>query len=98
MLQGESPKLGQDDLPILIRVIDLVEEGVEGFEDPPVPGHGLLEDSVLGVHGNLVYGRLFQVDAEGVGVEKVLGRVAAPANAVGIQGRGVRGHGKDSVL
>ncbi len=50
------------------------------------------------IHGNLVYGRLFQIDAQGVGVEKVLGRVAAPANAVGIQGRGVRGHGKDSVL
>jgi hypothetical protein len=98
MLQGEPPKLRKDDLPILVGMIELVEESVKGFEDPPVPGHGLLEDSVLGVYGNLVHGRLFQVDAEGIRIEEVLGRVATPAHPVRVQGGGIRGHGKDSVL
>jgi hypothetical protein len=98
MLQGEPPKLRKDDLPILVGMIELVEEGVEGFEDPPVPGYGLLEDFVLGVHRDLVRGRFFQVDAEGIRIKEVLGRVATPAHPVRVRGRGIGGHGKDSVL
>jgi hypothetical protein len=73
-------------------VIQLEEEGIDCLLNPPIPGHHLLQDVVLGVYGDLPYGGLFQVATQGVGVEDPLGDFPLPPIAVGIFGIAMNGH------
>jgi hypothetical protein len=55
-------------------MIELEEERFHRLQDPAVPFHGFPQDFILGIHGNLVYSRLFQVAPEGIGIENFLGK------------------------
>ncbi len=94
MFEGEIPQLRKDDLPVFEWMVEFEKKDIQGFQDSPIPGNRLLEDSVLGVHGDLIHRRLFQVDAQGVGIEKIRGGNVFPANAIGVRRWGVGGHGR----